>query len=498
VKPANVLISRDGRIKVGDFGVARLAEGSTDAAGLTIAGTPKYMAPEQAEGEPTAPATDVYGVGVVLYEMLAGHPPFEGSTAVELGMHHVHDQPPPLPPSTPPALARVVARALLKDPADRYANGAELADALRRARGAGPRDAPVAGDGHPGVDPVGGGVATLAPPTKVVRTPAATGPTRVAPPPVARPARVPNRGRAAREPNRGSAARARRAGRGAVPATLLGEPMSRRRNVDPPARRRRLVLLAFVGLVAGGLLTGAILLTRGDLQVPRLEGLTRNQIEATAARMKFHASFSDRYSQKRRGTAIAQSPKAHTRVKDGSTVAVVLSAGLAPVTVPPVVHKSQQDAETILGAQKLRDAVNDVAAPGVSPGLVTAQAPPAGKRVAPDTVVTLSVAETPRYRPLTSFTSNGNGRSVPFQIRGTQWQIVESMSYVGSCTFIFICDGPTATVTDAKSGQTLDRFGLAEGSDHTRTEKLGAGVYQITISPGNDTARWQVKVDDYY
>ena len=115
VKPANVLISDDGRVKVGDFGVALLAEGSTDAGTATVVGTPRYMAPEQAQGKPSTPATDVYSVGIVLYEMLSGDPPFTGKTVAELALSHVGDEPPPLGPDVPASLELIVERALSKE-----------------------------------------------------------------------------------------------------------------------------------------------------------------------------------------------------------------------------------------------------------------------------------------------------------------------------------------------------------------------------------------------
>jgi hypothetical protein len=131
VKPANVLLAPDGIVKVGDFGVARLAESTSQAPSATVAGTPRYMSPEQARGRPPTPATDVYSAGVVLYEMLMGEPPFAHGSAVELGLRHVQEQPPALPVEVAPALRTVVSTALAKDPADRYADGTEMAAALR-------------------------------------------------------------------------------------------------------------------------------------------------------------------------------------------------------------------------------------------------------------------------------------------------------------------------------------------------------------------------------
>jgi hypothetical protein len=136
VKPANVLLqASDGRVKLGDFGVARLAEGTTDGQRPSaIVGTPRYMAPEQGRDGQTTPATDVYGVGIVLYEMLSGAPPFTGDSPVALALSHLHDPPPPLPATVPADLAAVLDRALAKDPAARYPDAGAMARALQAAR----------------------------------------------------------------------------------------------------------------------------------------------------------------------------------------------------------------------------------------------------------------------------------------------------------------------------------------------------------------------------
>jgi beta-lactam-binding protein with PASTA domain len=140
IKPHNVLVDGEGRLKVTDFGIARAGASQMTEAG-SIIGTAQYLSPEQAKGAPVDQTSDLYSVGVVLYELLTGVVPFSGETPVEIAMKHLSS--PPEPPSTrraeiPRELDFVVLRALAKDPADRYQSAEEMdADLARVARGAG-------------------------------------------------------------------------------------------------------------------------------------------------------------------------------------------------------------------------------------------------------------------------------------------------------------------------------------------------------------------------
>ena len=134
IKPANVMLTRDGQVKIADFGIARIESSSMTQAG-TIMGTPAYMSPEQFMGQTVDARTDIYSSGVLLYQMLTGERPFEGSmTAI---MHKVLNVAPPRPSqlsvTVPEMLDDVVARAMAKRPEQRYATAAEFAQALRAA-----------------------------------------------------------------------------------------------------------------------------------------------------------------------------------------------------------------------------------------------------------------------------------------------------------------------------------------------------------------------------
>src|SRR5215471_14357665 len=135
VKPQNVLLSREGEVKVTDFGIARslhVDHGMTQTG--TVLGTGEYLAPEQASGRPVSSATDVYSLGVVLWELLAGDVPFAGESFVAVALRHVNEPPPHLRerrPDVSPRLDGAVDRALAKDPARRFPSMKAFAKELR-------------------------------------------------------------------------------------------------------------------------------------------------------------------------------------------------------------------------------------------------------------------------------------------------------------------------------------------------------------------------------
>jgi serine/threonine-protein kinase len=131
VKPANLLVTPDRTIKITDFGIARAAEGMALTQTGQVMGTPQYLSPEQAQGGTATPASDVYSLGVVAFECLAGHRPFVAETAVATALAHLREPVPELPPHVPADLAAVVRRAMSKSPEDRFPDGTAFAAALR-------------------------------------------------------------------------------------------------------------------------------------------------------------------------------------------------------------------------------------------------------------------------------------------------------------------------------------------------------------------------------
>lgn len=135
IKPGNLLITPDGRVKITDFGIARIADQVPLTATGQVMGTVQYLSPEQASGHPASPATDTYSLGIVAYESLAGKRPFTGESQVAIAMAQINEQPAPLPPTVPVPVQNLVMAMIAKKPEDRPASSAAVsraATALRR------------------------------------------------------------------------------------------------------------------------------------------------------------------------------------------------------------------------------------------------------------------------------------------------------------------------------------------------------------------------------
>jgi tRNA A-37 threonylcarbamoyl transferase component Bud32 len=162
VKPGNVMVDSEGRVKVMDFGIARAAANDTLTQTGTVLGTAAYLSPEQARGDSVDARSDIYSLGCVLFEMVAGRPPFTGDSPVSLAFRHVNEDPQPpsvYRPGVPPQLEAVIMRALEKDPDRRYRSAEELRRALAATRSGATATVPIgaaAGEGDTAVMPAEG------------------------------------------------------------------------------------------------------------------------------------------------------------------------------------------------------------------------------------------------------------------------------------------------------------------------------------------------------
>jgi len=353
IKPHNVLVDAEGRLKVTDFGIARAGASQMTEAG-SIIGTAQYLSPEQAKGAPVDQTSDLYSVGVVLYELLTGAVPFTGDTPVEIAMKHLSST--PEPPSirraeVPRDLDKVVLRALAKDPADRYQSAEEMdADLARVASGA-------------AVSP-----ATEEAATAIISRPTAV--TAITPP------------------------RTRETVPYAPPPAYYDYDEPRRRAVWPWIVALLFVIAAIIG---GYFLYNQVQtqLTNSKVAVSNYVGLREidavKQIRAKGLRVQVVRQYSD----KPETYVFKQDPQPGEKIEKGNYVTIFSSAGPPQTDVPSVIGEPLDQALSDLRAANLRWKIQQVDNDAPQ-GQVFAQSPKAGARVDESSIVTLKVSKGPK------------------------------------------------------------------------------------------------------
>jgi eukaryotic-like serine/threonine-protein kinase len=367
IKPHNILLGAENRAKVTDFGIARAGASQMTEVG-SIMGTAQYLSPEQARGAPVTAASDLYSVGVVLYEMLTGQVPFSGDSAIEIAMKHLNETPRPpssLRPELTPELDQVVLRALAKNPEDRYQASEEFSADLDRVE-AGIPIAPETSAAATAI--LTGGYETSAtqviPPTETVRQLPPTQPAAPRRPPPTYPPRYGYE--------------------------------------EPPRKRNRfLPWLLVILLLAGAAVAGWYVYSQiqdefksTQVAVPSVIGLERKlavrKIEDQGLQADVQTGVG---TAEDRGKVIDQNPDGGTRIEEGGTVRILVSMGPEQVEVPEVVGEQLDDATQTLADAGFRWTTRRVFSPDAPEGEVIKQNPKPGDQAEKGSSVTLTVSK---------------------------------------------------------------------------------------------------------
>ncbi len=339
IKPQNVMLDRDGTVKVMDFGIARAGDSGMTEAG-SILGTAQYLAPEQAKGQPVDERSDLYSVGVVLYELLTGTVPFKGDSAVTVALKHVNEvprEPSELVPGMPYALNQIVLKAMAKDPADRYQSAAAFARDLRAAREGGPVQAAAFDAGGERTRVMGAAAMTAAGTTSV-----------------------------------------------------LDQPM-------PPRRKKSKWPLVLVLLLVAVIAAVAVALwwtTSGDkVTVPGVIGLSKAAAVKALDKDGFKAGVQEEYSDRvAAGFVSRQAPTSGTKLRAGATVDIWVSKGSASVSLPDFKGWTASAVDDFLTKNDLQGAPKSGKSNAVAEGQVFKQDPAAGADVKRGDTVTYWVS----------------------------------------------------------------------------------------------------------
>jgi eukaryotic-like serine/threonine-protein kinase len=359
IKPGNVMVTRNGDVKVMDFGIARAMSDaqSTMTQTAQVIGTAQYLSPEQARGERVDSRSDLYSTGCLLYELLTGRPPFTGDSPVAIAYQHVRENPVPpsrVDPDVPPWADAIVLKAMAKSPADRYQTAGDMRADLQRAASGMPVAAapPTRFDMYPQTQRMGSG-------------PMMAGATSQIPP-------VEDYGYAGRDYDYAG----RDGGGGGTSRRWI------------PWVVGLVVVVGVVAgvayyLLAGGGKTYAVPLVNGEPVATAQAQITANHLRSTV--------ISQPDSNVNKGLVIRSSPQEGNNVPANTLVTLYVSTGAAPVAVPNVVGQQEAAAQSALQARGFQVKANSDPTSSAPTGQVTSQSPNGGT-APPGSTVTITVS----------------------------------------------------------------------------------------------------------
>jgi beta-lactam-binding protein with PASTA domain len=343
-KPGNVLVDREGRATVTDFGIAKAGVSEITQTG-SVMGTAQYLSPEQAQGLEVTAASDLYSIGVILYEALTGFVPFEADSAVAVALKQVSEVPRPpseLNPAVPKALDAVVLKAMAKDPANRFQSADEFDAALTEA------------ERNPSVAPV---------------ETASFAPVPVATPETADPA-------------------------GAAPAAAPPPPAAPRED-EKEGKRRRWWRWAIIAVLIAGLVGLALWALTRPAQVT-VPSVTNQDVESATATLEdagFEVEVNQGPNLRAPGTVLEQDPTAGEQAEEGATVTLSVSSGPGVAKVPRVARLTERDATQKLHRAGFRVEPKQRFSEDVTARRVIGTVPKQGTKLEQDQVVTLLVSK---------------------------------------------------------------------------------------------------------
>ena len=482
IKPQNIMVQPDGNIKVMDFGIAR-AKNSHLTQDNSVLGTAHYVSPEQTQGKELGPTTDIYSLGIVMYESATGQVPFKGDDAISVALKQVNEQPMPpsqLNPNVDPSLEAIILKCMQKDPAARFQTADELNRALR--------------------DYLAGRLAAVAGATAAMTSPIAAGVTNKL------------------EPGEGATAVSPRIQRDNRyrPQTATEQAAEQEAERERKhSRNKKLGIFAAIALLA---VIGAVvmaLLNSGtkSYPIPNLSGLTKDQaIEAIEKDGHFQYKFSEQYdSNVEAGYVVDQNPNQGREFPEGTVINFTVSKGPEPaasVTVPDLSNMTPEGAEVELAKYKLTGkSGNSEPSDDVEVGHVCRQSPGAGKSAKAGDTITYYLSSGPNEVevPNVSGYSENNAKSTLKAAGFTDISVVYDNSDTVTSGLVVRTDPSagtktaanqtiTVTVSTGPSDKRVDvPYVVGESYSDARYELASAGL-NVTLADGcsaNGTVTYQ-------